>query len=203
MAPSLIVKTQLAKGMSIQVKSCTTVISKAWGSLLQLRRHITSWTLGSCSRFRSRISHDTIPWTILPKALLLLTLVSLIQCSFIKEKYLPPVHHKLVFQPLDQHLLLAVCLLYMILESSPQISGISQKQVSLVPRLRSHYIKVYLRSLSKEVWSPVACHIHFCSQGIMNLGLCRPGSHSTFRAGVQLAPPAVRELGDSQWMLDY
>lgn len=42
MAPSLIVKTQMAKGMSIQIKSCTTAISKAWGSLLQLGRHIVS-----------------------------------------------------------------------------------------------------------------------------------------------------------------
>lgn len=82
----------------------------------------------------------------------------------------------------------------MILLSSPQISGTSQKQVSLVPRLRSHYIKVYLRSLSKEAWNPVACHYPFLQSGVMKLWLCRPGSHATCRAGVKLAPPALREL---------
>lgn len=195
-APSLIVKTQLAKGMGVQIKSCTTAILKAWGSLLQLGRHIMSWTLGSCSRFRSRTSHDTIPWTPLPNVLLLLTLVPRIQCSFIMEKYLPPVHNKLVFLPLDQHSFLAVCLLELIwfYNQAPKSQELLRSSSALSPGWEVTTSRSISEISAKKRGVQWLVIIHFCSQGIMKLWLCRPGSHATFRAGVQLAPPALREL---------
>lgn len=118
--------------------------------------HLESWN--PPGDFRSRTSHDAIPRTPLPNELLRLTLVPLIRCSSMMETCLQDTTNLYSCHCVSIPSRLQICSNLYDFTIRPQKLRNFWEAGQNYTQAESHYVKLYLRSLRRGAWSPVACH---------------------------------------------